>query len=75
MRKLSLARQKFQAEREHLLIEMTKQEAELKEMRATFDGQFRLIQNLTGHMKNQAALLNDQAAADAEGLTVLEKVS
>jgi hypothetical protein len=52
MRKLSLARQKFQAEREHLLIEMTKQEAELKEMRATFDGQFRLIQNLTGHMKN-----------------------
>ena len=75
MRKLSLARQKFQAEREHLLIEMTKQEAELKEMRATFDGQFRLIQNLTGHMKNQAALLNDQAAADAEGQTVLEKVS
>lgn len=56
-------------------MEMSKQEVELREMRLTYDGQLRLIQNLTGHAKNQSALLNDQAAADAEGLTVLEKVS
>jgi hypothetical protein len=38
MKNLALTKQKFSAEREHLLMEMTKQEAELKEMRATFDG-------------------------------------
>jgi predicted nucleic acid-binding Zn-ribbon protein len=59
MRKLALTKQKFQAEREHLLAEMSKQEVELREMRSTYDGQLRLIQNLTGHAKNQSALLND----------------
>jgi hypothetical protein len=33
MRKLALTREKFAREREHLLIEMKKQEEELKEMR------------------------------------------
>jgi hypothetical protein len=59
MRKLALTSEKFAREREHLLNEMKKQEEELKDMKATYDGQFRLIQNLTGHAKNQAALLND----------------
>ena len=34
----------------------------------------RLIQNITGHSKNQGALLNDAASARAEGKSVLEKV-
>ena len=43
MRNLALTKQKFSAEREHLLMEMSKQEQELKEMRSTFNGQLRLI--------------------------------
>lgn len=49
-------------------------EDEIRELKATNEGQIRLIQNVTGHSKNQSAV-NDTAAASASGVTVLEKVA
>lgn len=41
-------------------------EDEIRELKATNEGQIRLIQNVTGHSKNQSAV-NDTAAASASG--------
>jgi hypothetical protein len=49
MKKFSLHKEKLTHERQHLLTELKAQERELADMRATNDGQIRLIQNVTGH--------------------------
>ena len=41
----------------------------MAELKATNDGQIRLIQNVTGHSKNKAAILNDENQARAEGFS------
>jgi hypothetical protein len=63
MKKLFLQREKLWRERTHILSEMKQMETEIVEMKATHDGQIRLIKNITGHAKNKAALLNDSNAA------------
>ena len=40
---------------------MKQMENEMTELRATYEGQVRLIKNVTGHGKNQAALLNEHS--------------
>ena len=59
MRQLSITREKFIRERNHLLTEMKAQEEELKELAESSQGQKRLILNVYGHTKNQAATLNE----------------
>lgn len=65
MKKLSLLREKLWKERMLVVNEMKSMETELAEMKATHEGQLRLIKNVTGHAKNQAALLNDQSQTQA----------
>ena len=59
MRKLSLIKEKFATEREHTLAEMKRMEVEIAQLRATNQGQLRLIQNVTGHQKTKAAIGGD----------------
>jgi hypothetical protein len=65
MKKLSLLNKKYDTERLHLITELKACERELVELRATNQGQLRLIQNVTGHQKNQGALLNDSSKTSA----------
>lgn len=73
MKKISLIKEKYAQERAHLLSEMKQQEEELKQLRASNEGQLRLIQNVTGHIKNGGGLPKDDSQSG--GLTALEKVS
>lgn len=58
MKKLALQKEKLTRERAHILAEMSKMEQDIAQMRATNEGQQRLLQGSSGHAKNQAALLN-----------------
>lgn len=63
MKKLSLLKEKLTRERTHILGEMRKMEHDIAEMRATNEGQQRLLKSSSGHAKNQAALLNEAQGA------------
>ena len=52
MRQLSITREKFIRERNHLLVEMKQQEDELRDMAENNSAMKRLIQNVYGHVKN-----------------------
>jgi hypothetical protein len=41
------------------MADMKKMENDIREMKATYDGQMRIINNITGHAKNQGAILTD----------------
>ena len=43
------------------MADMKKMENDIREMKATYDGQMRIINNITGHAKNQGAILTDQS--------------
>ncbi len=75
MKKLSILREKLLHERNHILNEMKQMELQISDMKATQEGQLRLIKNVSGHTKNQAALLNDPALAQSQGITMFEGVS
>jgi hypothetical protein len=62
LRKMSLIKEKFANEREHMLQEMKRMEKDLKELKSTNEGQLRLIQNVTGHVKNQVKLGDSNAS-------------
>lgn len=73
MKKMSAVKQKFTQERLHLITEMQSLERENAELRATNEGQLRLIQNVTGHQKNKGALLNE--CSTKSGSTALSTAS
>lgn len=52
IKRLNLLKEKLQTERQHICSEMKQMEAEMNELRATYEGQVRLIKNVTGHGKN-----------------------
>jgi|LauGreDrversion4_2_1035121.scaffolds.fasta_scaffold810144_2 hypothetical protein len=53
---------KLDGERNLILTDMRKMEAEIREMKATYEGQLRLISSVTGHARNKAALLTEQGS-------------
>ncbi len=59
MKKLTVLKTKFEIERQQMLTEMKTNEKQLGEMRAMYEGQMRLIRQVTGHSKNQSALLTE----------------
>ena len=59
MKKLTVLKIKFETERQQMLTEMQTNEKQIGEMRAMYDGQMRLISSVTGHSKNQSALLTE----------------
>lgn len=60
MKQLSVMRVKLDRERQLIVVDMKKMEQDIREMRATYEGQIRLIKNVTGHAKNQGAILNEK---------------
>ena len=73
MKKLTQIRKKFEQERAQIIAEMEKDEVELGELRAMYEGQLRLIRSVTGHAKNQGAILNDTQGSQSQ--SVLESAS
>lgn len=67
MKRITLLKEKYAHEREHILDQLRANERELAELKATTEGQVRLIQNVTGHMKNKTAMLNDDEQARKDG--------
>lgn len=53
---------KLDGERALILTDMRKMETEIREMKATYEGQLRLISSVTGHARNKAALLTEQGS-------------
>jgi len=59
MKKLTVLKTKFEIERQKMHTEMKTIEMQHGEMRAMYEGQMRLIRQLTGHSKNQSSLLTE----------------
>ena len=69
---MTISNEKHMRERQSMLDDMRTLEVQNSDIKGASEGQQRLIRSVTGHSKNHSALLNDQQAANAQGVTVQE---